>query len=159
MKETGVTISPQEGGYLIQAVGRANFDYAVPIRDLAKGLDGSEKLCIDLSQCSAMDSTFMGVLSMIGLKARRNSGTVEIAGASDNLRALLRGLGVAKLFIYIDAAPEIAEGERAVRGTMAATAETVLEAHETLVEADENNAAKFDQVIKFAKEDVNRFKK
>ena len=38
------------------------------------------------------------------------------------------------------------------------TAETVTEAHETLVEADSSNEAKFSQVIEFAKKDVERLK-
>ena len=38
-------------------------------------------------------------------------------------------------------------------------AETVKEAHESLVSADSENAARFDNVIKFASEDVERLKK
>lgn len=161
MKETGVTILPREDGYLIQAVGRANFDYAVPLRDLSKDLSGREKLCFDLSGCTAMDSTFMGVMSMIGLKARRCGETVEIAGAADHLRFLLRGLGVEKLFRFVPALPASendADAPRAVSGDRRATAETVLEAHQTLVEADAANAAKFETVIQFAREDVDRLK-
>ncbi len=159
MKETGVTISPAEKGYFIQVAGRANFDYAVPVRDLSKDLDGHEDVCFDMSQCTAMDSTFMGVLSMIGIKARRNGGKITVAGAADNLKALLKGLGIAWLFQYTDTVPEISGGAVAMSGTMAETAETVLEAHQTLVEADSENAAKFEQVIQFAKEDVERFRK
>ena len=162
MKETGVTILPREDGYLIQAVGRANFDYAVPLRDLSKDLSGQEKLCFDLSGCTAMDSTFMGVMSMIGLKARRCGKTVEIAGAADNLRFLLRGLGVEKLFQFIPALPA-SEAVSAAPGSVSSgdrrtTAETVLEAHQTLVEADAANAAKFETVIQFAQDDVDRLK-
>ncbi len=159
MKETGVTIFPAASGYMIQAVGRANFDYAVPVRDLTRDLDGSENICIDLSRCTAMDSTFMGVLSMMGLKARRNGGKIEIAGAEDHLKALLRGLGIAKLFEYIDQVPAMPDAQPSAAGSAADTAATVLEAHETLVEADAENAAKFEQVIKFAREDVERLKK
>ena len=71
MKEIGVTIQPSGTGYLVRVSGRANFDYAVPIRELAKTLSGKEPFVFELAGCTAMDSTFMGVLSMIGLKARR----------------------------------------------------------------------------------------
>ena len=40
-----------------------------------------------------------------------------------------------------------------------AGAETVEEAHETLVDADSDNAERFASVIKFAKADVERLKK
>ncbi len=160
MKETGVTILPRENGYLIRVVGRANFDYAVPVRELAKELGGHEAVCIDLTGCSAMDSTFMGVLSMMGLKARRNGAIIEIAGAADNLRFLLRGLGIEKLFCFVAEIPlSSAEVARSQSGDLQTTAETVLEAHQTLVEADAANADKFEQVIEFAKADVERLKK
>lgn len=164
MEEVGVSISPINGGYKIKAVGRANFDYAVPIRELTKKLDGSEILCIDLSECAAMDSTFMGVLSMMGLKARRSTGRIDIACASDNLKALLKGLGVAKLFNYIDHKEDAPDGcccsmDLSSETTLVDKAETVLEAHQVLAEADEANVAKFAQVIKFAQDDVDRVKK
>ena len=160
MKETGVTILPRESGYLIQAVGRANFDYAVPLRELSKDLTGQEPVCLDLSGCTAMDSTFMGVMAMMGLKARRCGKAIEIAGAGDHLKALLRGLGVQKLFSFIDRAPAIADAAApAMSGDRTVTAETVLEAHQTLVEADDGNAERFRQVIEFARTDVERLKK
>lgn len=159
-KDTGVIISRSDCGYLIKAVGRANFDYAVPLRDLSKELTGSENLCFDLSACTAMDSTFMGVMSMLGLKARKSGGAIEIAGAGANLKLLLAGLGVDKLFTFVDAVPDMAGEFQAKRtGSMIDTAETVLEAHQKLVEAEPENAKIFDQVIKFAKSDVDRLKR
>lgn len=161
MKDNGVSIAPTAKGYNVKAVGRANFDYAVPIRELTKKLDGSEELSIDLSECTAMDSTFMGVLSMIGLKSRRSSGSVTIACAADNLKALLKGLGVAKLFNYVDHITEVdpcCEVCESEPVTLMDRAETVLEAHQKLVEADDANAEKFAEVIEFAKDDVERVK-
>jgi hypothetical protein len=44
------------------------------------------------------------------------------------------------------------------KSDLLATAETVTEAHEKLVEADQANEAKFSQVIEFARKDVERLK-
>ena len=103
----------------------------------------------------------MGVLSMIGLKAKRSGAQVELVNASEFLTKLLRDLGVTKLFTFVTetegTAPEY--DSAAKKADLLTTAETVTEAHESLIEADKSNAQKFDQVIAFSKQDVERLKK
>ena len=163
MKESDLLISHRDGVYSVKVSGRANFEYAVPLRELAKTLDANFKCVrLDMTDCTAMDSTFMGVLSMIALKARKNNATVELLNAADHLKKLLRDLGVYKLFVFTagdsdtDAATQWNAPEK--NSSLLVAAETVTEAHEVLVEADEANAEKFDQVIKFARKDVERLK-
>lgn len=68
MKESDLLISHRDGVYFVKVSGRANFEYAVPLRELAKTLDNFRCVRMDMTECLAMDSTFMGVLSMIGSK-------------------------------------------------------------------------------------------
>ncbi len=163
MKESDLLISQHDGIYSVKVTGRANFEYAVPLRELAKSSSEFKCLRIDLEDCVAMDSTFMGVLSMIGLKSRRCNAAVELLNANDTLKKLLRDLGVSKLFAFTEGtdpdAPQwsAADGS-APRNDMLTTAETVTEAHQTLVEVDSGNAARFDQVIEFARQDVERLR-
>ncbi|MPM88939.1 hypothetical protein SDC9_136043 [bioreactor metagenome] len=162
MKESDLLISHRDGVYFVKVCGRANFEYAVPLRELAMTLDHFKCVRMDMSECLAMDSTFMGVLSMIGLKAKKTGAQVELANASDFLTKLLRDLGVVKLFDFVtgDNSVGTAEYNQAGRKSdLLTTAETVTEAHETLVRADEANADKFDQVIEFTKQDVERLRK
>lgn len=160
MKESDLLISHRDGVYFVKVSGRANFEYAVPLRELAMTLDDFQCVRMDMSECLAMDSTFMGVLSMIGLKAKKTGAKVELANASDFLAKLLRDLGVSKLFDFVAGAAENADyGQAGRKSDLLTTAETVTEAHETLVRADEANADKFDQVIAFAKQDVERLRK
>lgn len=163
MKESDLLISHRDEVYSVKVAGRANFEYAVPLRELANTLTGNFKCVrLDMSECLAMDSTFMGVLSMIGLKARKCGAAVELVGASDFLKKLLRDLGVSRLFAFVDSCADMPEewsyaaGEQ--RPDLLTTAETVTEAHETLIEADQANAAKFTQVVEFARQDVERLK-
>jgi len=155
------TISVREidGGTLIKVNGRANFESAVPLREVASGMDSSGLVCFDMSDCTAMDSTFMGVMTMIALKKVRGGRKAGLAAASEKIQGLLRGLGVLKLFDTAMEVPESAadssDGDRASVDA-AATARTVLEAHQTLVEADSANAEQFRDVIAFAEEDVRR---
>ena len=163
MKESDLLISHHDGVYSVKVAGRANFEYAVPLRELAKSSNEFRCFRIDLGDCVAMDSTFMGVLSMIGLKSRRCNAAVELLNANDTLKKLLRDLGVSKLFTITEGTDPDAPQWSAANGNaslndMLTTAETVTEAHQTLVEADSSNAARFDQVIEFARQDVERLK-
>ena len=163
MRDIDLRIASSRDTFLVKARGRANFEYAVPLRELVRSLVTFERFCIDLGECSAMDSTFMGVLTMLALKGAKLGRKVEILGANDALKKLLHDLGVGKLFVFagVEAAPPELLGslEAATPDATPLTgAETVKEAHESLVSADAGNAERFDSVIKFASEDVDRLK-
>ncbi len=161
MRSEDLKITELNGEYAVEVRGRANFDYAVPLRELSGRLAESGSLSIDLSNCEAMDSTFMGVLTMLALKLRKRGLQVMLIGAGDPLLKLLRDLGVAKLFNCVDS-KVITEGNKVETSgvsDMLTTAQTVAEAHKALVGADAGNAEKFKQVIKFADQDVERLKK
>ncbi len=162
MKETDLLISHRDGIYSAKVTGRANFEYAVPLRELVRSLDTFKSFRIDLGGCLAMDSTFMGVLTMLGLKSHRIGAEIELYNASDTLKKLLRDLGVIKIFTFVEGtdpgAPSTWQVANAEQKNLLVTAETVTEAHQSLVEADSANATRFDQVIEFAKQDVERLK-
>lgn len=157
MKSSDLLISNRDGIYTIKVSGRANFEYAVPMRDIAKNSVAIRGVKIDLGDCVAMDSTFMGVLTMLALAARRSNAAVELLNASDVLQKLLQGLGVKRLFVFKNGS--VASGGSGTgMSSMLKTAETVAEAHKTLVQADQLNADRFADVIRFADEDVKKLR-
>lgn len=162
MRSEDLQITALEGGFSITVSGRANFDYAVPLRDLSGKLVPGNWLQIDLENCEAMDSTFMGVLTMLALKMRKSGAQVMLLNANDNLQKLLRDLGILKLFRMVSEKENQGQGVALPAGgkaSMLTTAETVAEAHRALVGADSANAERFKQVIEFADQDVERLKK
>ncbi|MBE6378360.1 MAG: STAS domain-containing protein [Lentisphaerae bacterium] len=162
MRSEDLQITQLEGGYSVTVSGRANFDYAVPLRTLAEKLAPGNWIQIDLENCTAMDSTFMGVLTMIALKLRKSGSRAMILGADENLQKLLDDLGVLKLFNLVTEDENTSGGksvEIASNSDMLTTAQTVAEAHRALVGADSSNAEKFKQVIEFADQDVERLSK
>src|SRR2546421_8032017 len=54
----------------VKIVGRANFNSSVDFKALVKelGQKGCHYFVLDLSECSLMDSTFLGVLTGFGMK-------------------------------------------------------------------------------------------
>ena len=162
MRSSDLVISDDDGVCTVKVCGRANFEYAVPLREIAKGSSVLRSLVIDLAQCTAMDSTFMGVLTMLALKSRRDRTEMSLCNASGTLQKLLRDLGVIKLFTFTEGAPapvsDAAAADPASPGLLAA-AETVSEAHKTLICAAPENLDKFRDVVAFADADVERLKK
>ena len=81
---------------------------------------------------------------MLALKLRKNgSPQLQLLGVSEILQKLLRDLGVAKLFKFVLEGESVSGGESVsvtANRSMLTTAETVAEAHRTLVEADRSNA-------------------
>jgi ABC-type transporter Mla MlaB component len=132
------------------------------LRNFAKNLEGNfEKISIDLKSCVGMDSTFMGILAMIGLKAKNANAIVEIVNADENNRHLLKGLGLEKLFNFVqhDVNGRHAwKKEETQKKDQLTTAETVAEAHKVLMDVDDENVPKFEKVVEFAEDDVKRLK-
>lgn len=160
MKDTDLLISNRGGCYTVTVSGRANFEYAVPLRDLARSTAEFSAFQLDMKSCTAMDSTFMGVLTMLAMKGKKCSVTIKIFNANDTLKKLLRDLGIAKLFEFCDGETDSGNSEKAgVRSDMLTTAQTVEEAHIALADAEPENAGRFRDVIEFSHKDVENLQK
>jgi len=129
-------------------------------KGLASGLDGA---VIDLENCPAMDSTFMGTLT--GLALRGNKGKpaeVLLVGVNARNRQLLHSLGLDHILSIVEdrkakpdessyTAPKDPENLSAP-GQIRFT----LEAHEILGEANPENILRFKDVLDFLREDLER---
>jgi hypothetical protein len=100
-----------------------------------------------------MDSTFLGILAGTALELRQQDppGVLLICNLNERNRELICNLGLQSL-LSIDA--EVSAPEEAVVGTVLDDAEVssarqVLAAHQSLVEANQKNAATFQDVIAF----------
>lgn len=124
---------------------------------------GYREFVVDLRNCPVMDSTFMGTLAGIALRLREiGQGALHVTQLNDRNRDLLRNLGLDQLFAIdlcgitapdgVDAkAQSIESGQGPDR---AAQAQTMLEAHEALVEASPENLTKFKDVLEYLKQDL-----
>ena len=159
--ETGEVFLSEKGGVQhIRVKGNASFVCAPPLRELAKKLAAEPfgGLKIDLDECTWMDSTFMGMLAMLGLNAKKKNVPAEIWNASEQNEKLLCGLGLKKVFEFQNG--EFGDADNAAAASNATTAESnarnVLDAHQTLMDIDEGNVQKFEKVVEFVKKDIDR---
>jgi anti-anti-sigma regulatory factor len=161
--KTKVLIASENEKYHINVEGRATFEVSNPLRNLAFKIANTQisEISVNLALCSGMDSTFIGVIAMLGLHAKKCGAKALILNAGDSLKKLLDGLGLNKLFTYSeDQYAGIKNWEESITapsGTMpnaVETAKTILDSHETLMNLDASNIPRFKSVVEFVKKDL-----
>lgn len=147
---------------VIRIQGRANFMNAGPLNEFIRSLiaDGRTRFVIDFRNCTGMDSTFLGILAGAGIELRKLDppGQMLLTRLGERNLDLVQNLGLGCLMEIDTTGVDRTAGspgrEESLRGsgsklTNEERARFVLEAHENLIEADANNAAKFQDVIAF----------
>ena len=152
----------------VRIAGRASFTSSVDFKSLILGLwqQGASRFVLDLTDCVLMDSTFLGVLAGLGLKfSGANNGlkpaSIELLNPNQRVSDLLENLGVAHLFKVLRDQRFVTENMAVVNQAPAPhgkdeISRVCLEAHETLMEINSANIAKFKDVAKFLAEDLKR---
>jgi anti-anti-sigma regulatory factor len=149
----------------IKVEGKGSFLNSAGVKEFAKEMvnRGHREFIVDLRNCPVMDSTFMGTLAMIALRLREiGQGSLHVINLNERNHDLLTNLGLDQLF-SMDACG-VKEAGPPLRNTIpsaaaddrSAQAETMLEAHEALVEADPENLTKFKDVLEYLKQDLHR---
>jgi len=149
----------------IKVEGKGSFLNSAGVKEFAKEMvnRGHRQFIVDLRNCPVMDSTFMGTLAMIALRLREiGHGGLHVTNINERNHDLLTNLGLDQLF-SMDACGARENGpplNKALPPEAGADrtsqAETMLEAHEALVEADHDNLTKFKDVLEYLKQDLHR---
>jgi len=152
----------------IKIAGRANFNASINFKTVLTELrqKGFSYFVIELSECLLMDSTFLGVLAGFGLKMSQPADgspphLVELRNPNARITELLETLGVLHLFNISRgplATPETVEAcsPEPAHPSRAEITRACLEAHQTLMEINPDNVARFKEVTKFLAEDLQK---
>ena len=154
----------------VKITGQANFASSLDFKTLLQELlqKGYTHFLLDLTECTFMDSTFLGVLAGFGLKlsgpqADRVERALILFNPNPHIEELLENLGVLHLF-------KIARGDTALPGktetrdvaqaspTPEEVKRTCLEAHQTLMHINPENASRFKDVAQFLADDLKKSK-
>ncbi len=153
----------------VRVEGKGSFLNSSGLKEFAREMvnRGHREFVVDLRNCPVMDSTFMGTLAGIALRLREiGQGNLHVTNLNERNSDLLRNLGLDQLFA-IDLcgmkspeegmeAPKSAPIEGAgVDAERTLQAQTMLEAHEALVEAAPENLTKFKDVLEYLKQDLD----
>ena len=145
----------------LRIIGRATFKISAELRDfgLAAVRRNSDAVVLDFSKCASLDSTILGVIAMIGLEGRGTTAMIAV-NASPGVLKQLKGVGLGKLLRFNDSDTEQmdwAELCAAAAGSVETEdlADTMLEAHETLMNLDRRNIPVFRDVVDLLKEQTD----
>jgi anti-sigma B factor antagonist len=148
---------------LVRVSGRACFQNSACLRDFVTEMLRRKKthFVLDFLHCTSMDSTFLGVLAGIALELRKlpEGGSLVLVRMGPRNLELVRNLGLHRLLTV--EAGDFSMGFDACSTALQCRdqseiehARLVLEAHENLVQADESNRSKFQDVLAFLKNRV-----
>ncbi|MGP8201276.1 MAG: STAS domain-containing protein [Limisphaerales bacterium] len=151
----------------VKVNGRADFTSSLDLKKLISELwqRGYSHFIFELCDCLSMDSTFLGLLSGIGLKLSGGKSVqlgapLELLNPNPRIAETLENLGVTGLFaIRTCAEPASNKFEplaKAPNNTQMELTRTCLEAHETLMAIKPENIQKFKDVAQFLADDLKR---
>jgi len=148
----------------VRVEGKGSFLNSPGMKDFTKEMINRvhREFVVDLRNCPVMDSTFMGTLAGVALRLRElGQGNLHVVNLNERNQDLLSNLGLDQLFAIdmypvkgSEAATQPLDGTPA-SGDRTAQAETMLQAHEALVEADPENLMKFKDVLEYLKQDLH----
>jgi anti-anti-sigma regulatory factor len=154
----------------IRIVGRATLNSSVDLSALLNELsqNGFRRFVFDLSECTLMDSTILGLLAGFGLKlsqspAKSGMETPELLNPNERVRELLESLGVLSMFKVITGEIPLPDGVQAqLHAPLSPSREEVtracLQAHKTLMEINPDNVPRFKDVTEFLARDLQKVK-
>lgn len=154
---------------VIRVEGRGSFKISPPMKQFIHQIisnHSADNILIEMSNCSGMDSTFMGVVAGIACYVKKQpSVSFELINLSEKNQKLLITLGVDRVVDYSMAATEgqqqllnqLEENSQTLEADISdklEAAKTTLEAHETLVDINPENLSKFKSVLEYLQDDV-----
>ena len=150
----------------IKVRGKADFTSSLDLKKLINELwhRGYNRFVFELCDCVTMDSTFLGMLSGIGLKfcdgKASNGSPLELFNPNPRIAEVLDNLGVAHLFKITRCTEPLSYNFEPIAKTTATTradmTRNCLEAHRTLMDIKPENVDKFKDVAQFLAEDLKR---
>ncbi|MBI3985791.1 MAG: STAS domain-containing protein [Lentisphaerae bacterium] len=167
---SGLFVAISWNNAFVRLKGRASFTSGPALKEfgLASLERGCTRFIIDLRECEGMDSTFMGILAGLSINLKNAGGTVIIVNLSPKIMELLRTLGLDQI-IRLHSLDNPPAELRELMPQLAAmdrmevpcpdrkkTTETMVEAHETLIEISEDNLPRFKDVLTFLRDDLKR---
>ncbi|MDX2226413.1 MAG: STAS domain-containing protein [Verrucomicrobiae bacterium] len=160
---SGISFNQEGSKTFVKISGRGSFQNSPSFKKfyLARIESGTTEFHIDMADCPAMDSTFLGTLTSLSVALKkRGGGRVYILEANARNLETMKNLGIDRLFVMDhtgEPAPSATlEAVVTEKPTREEATKQSIDAHETLVEAFDGNETKFRDVISLLKEDLSK---
>ena len=149
----------------VRVTGQAKFTSATDFKNLLVQLqkDGCTEIVLDLSGCSLMDSTFLGVMTAAARRCEvsRHEGkpcVLKLCHPTERVLESLENLDVLRLFTVENDGPPFAAFKRVEDGnvTRVELNRTCLEAHETLMDTNPENERRFKDAAEYFRKNLRQ---
>ena len=159
---------PSDDVIVFRIQGRGTFLNSAPFKSIIQTMQARNPqttFILDMRECESMDSTFMGVLAGVGLAQRREKRpNLTLVNVSDRVRKLLTTLGLAH-FLDIRSSipektplPEIDAFQQTdpVQANREDQILHMIQAHQDLVHLDSSNKIRFENVLKYLSDSLEK---
>lgn len=159
-KQPTFLISAYSDPVVVKINGKANYLNCNALREFLETMltNGSRNIYIDFTECKGMDSTFLGILAGTAIELRKLSpaGELVVGNLSERNYELICNLGLQNLLTISEDSGQKSEEYDALQNQEVSDAKNILKAHENLTAADKENEAKFQDVIAFLRNQVEK---
>ena len=156
-------VSAYSDPVVVQVNGKANYLNCNAFREFIEKVitGGSRKLFIDFEDCKGMDSTFLGILAGTAIQLRKLSpvGELIVGNLSKRNYELICNLGLQNLLTISKDQAAACKTFDALKNQEVCNPKNILKAHENLTAADQENVGKFQDVIAFLRNQVEKQEK
>jgi anti-anti-sigma regulatory factor len=150
--------------------GKGCFQNSMSVKQAVKSMirQGTRDFVVDLERCPTMDSTFLGTLTGAALELRElGEGTLSVLNANARNQQLLTSLGLDHILDVDLQGTSWTEERKQAAAALAQCSDPsaalgkvdqashVLEAHQALTQANEDNATRFRDVITFLEKELS----
>lgn len=158
-----IEVAIQGPDAFVRVHGRATFKIGPSFKQfgVAAVEQGCKRFVVEMGDCVGMDSTFMGILAGLATSLKKSEGAVVLRNLGEKNLFLVKMLGLSHLVSIDTVTP--AESDVPHKGLVLSAngdkrlmTETMIDAHEKLIEAAPDNIVKFKDVLAYLKEDLNR---
>ncbi len=159
-EETVFLVNAHSDPVVLKINGRATYLNSAPAADFLNAMikRGCKRFLVDMLNCTGMDSTFLGILAGIGvdLLSQDPPGKITLVRLGARNLELARNVGLHRVLDVESGGFPMSFGAPAqplspVEHDRIEQSRLILRAHEHLVEIDETNKTKFQDVISFLK--------
>lgn len=158
-----VEVAIQDQDAFIRVYGRGTFKIGPSFKQFGVvALErGCKRIVLEMKDCVGMDSTFMGIIAGLATVLRKTDGQVILRNLTEKNLFLVKMLGLSHLVTIVTGAnggaamPSVGQVLH-FDGDKKQMTETMISAHENLVEAAPDNIVKFKDVLAYLKEDLTR---
>jgi len=151
-------VDPRSDPVFVRIQGKANYLNCAPLGEFFDRMlsRGAEEFVVDFTDCEGMDSTFLGILAGTALELRKSQpgGNFILQGISGRNLDLIRNLGLHRILTVAEGSLEGTSRSLESVESKPAASKLLLKAHRSLVQADDANQSRFQDVIDFLSEDA-----